>query len=127
MREKLGGSFFGGVIKGTATAIIVTLIGVLIFAAIVKFALLGSSVIKAVNQFIKILSIFLGCNFSIRGRQGLIRGMLIGVLSTVITHLLFALFGGQANFDYHFFLDVLFGLILGAISGIIVVNVKGKE
>ena len=124
MSERSRGNFISGIIKGTATAVIVTLVGVLIFAAIVKFALLSASVIKAVNQFIKILSIFLGCFLFIRGKQGLIKGVLIGVLSTVITYLLFGLFGGEVAFNYHFFLDLLFGLILGAIFGIIAVNVK---
>ncbi len=124
MSERSSEGFVGGIIKGTATAVIVTLIGVLIFAAIVKFAILGSSVIKAVNQFIKILSIFLGCFLFIRGKQGLVKGAIIGVLSTAITYLLFGLFGGEVAVNYHFFLDLTFGLILGAIFGIIAVNVK---
>lgn len=127
MKENLGINFLGGVIKGTIIAVIVTLIGILIFAWIVKCAILGESVIKAVNQFIKIISIFLGCVFSISNKQGLLRGIAIGVSSTVITYLLFSLFVGEISFDYHFYLDLVFGLILGALSGIIAVNVKDRR
>lgn len=111
-------------VKGVATAVIVTLIGVLLFALVVKFAVLNSGVIKAVNQFIKILSVFLGCAFSVRGKMGLIRGALIGVISTIITYLLFSLFAGTVSFGISFVIDLIFGLIIGAVSGVISVNVK---
>ena len=116
--------FFSGIIKAVFSAVIITLVGVLIFAGIVKFALLSQGVIKAVNQFIKILAIFLGCSFSIRGNHGLIRGLVMGFLTTVITYLLFSLFCGQMMLGNNFILDLIFTSIIGAISGIISVNIK---
>lgn len=112
------------IIKGVSTAVIVMLVGVLIFACVVKLAFLGQTVIKSVNQFIKILSIFLGCFFCISGKNGLIKGILIGVLSTVITYLIFAFIGGEIPFGTSFLVDLVFGLIVGGVSGIIAVNVK---
>ena len=120
--EKVGG--VSSIIKGVATSVIVTLVGVLIFAGVVKLTFLGQSIIKTVNQFIKILSIFFGCFFCVSGKNGLIKGAIIGVLSMVITYLLFALIGGEISFGKPFFLDLVFGLIVGGISGIIAVNVK---
>lgn len=122
--EKSEGGGILSVIKGVGTAIIVTLVGVLIFAAVVKIASLGTGVIKAVNQFIKILSVFLGVSVSVRGKMGLVKGIAVGVCSTVITYLLFALIGGEVSFGTAFFIDLLFGLIVGGISGVISVNVK---
>ena len=87
-------------------------------------ASLGTGVIKAVNQFIKILSVFLGVSVSVRGKMGLVKGIAVGVCSTVITYLLFALIGGEVSFGTVFFIDLLFGLIVGGISGVISVNVK---
>ena len=116
--------FFSGIIKAVFSAVIITLVGVLIFAGIVKFALLGQGVIKAVNQFIKILAIFLGCSFSIRCKNGLIKGILMGFLTTVITYLLFSLFCGEMMFGNNFLLDLIFTSVIGAISGIISVNIK---
>ncbi len=116
--------FFSGVIKGVLTAVIITLVGVLIFAGIVKFALLNSGVIKAVNQFIKIIAIFLGISLNIRGSNGLLRGAFMGFLTTVITYLLFSLFCGEMVFGSSFLLDLIFTSVIGGISGIISVNMK---
>ncbi len=121
MSEK---GFFSGVLKGVLCAVIITLFSVLIFAFIVKFALLSNGVIKAVNQFVKIISILLACAFFIRGNLGLIKGALVGVLATLITHLLFSLFGGNTTFNGSFFIDLIFMGIIGAISGVLVVNMK---
>ena len=121
MSEK---GFFSGIIKGALCAVIITLFSVLVFAFIVKFALLNSGVVKAVNQFIKIISILLGCTFFIRGNMGLLKGALLGALTTLITYLLFSLFGAGVNFDGSFILDLVFTAIIGGISGILAVNFK---
>ena len=124
MSEKVNDGFFPSVIKGIATAVIVTLVSVLIFAFIVKIATLNSTVIKAVNQFIKILSVFLGCFSFIRSNNGLLKGCIVGVVATIITYLIFSFIGGVVSFGTPFILDLIFGLIVGGISGIIAVNVK---
>lgn len=121
MREK---GFFSGIVKGTLCAVIITLFSVLIFAFIVKFALLNTGVVKAVNQFIKIISILLGCAFFIRGNMGLVKGVILGALTTLITYLLFSLFGAGVSFNGGFILDLLFTAIIGGISGILAVNFK---
>ena len=122
MSERVG--FFSGIIKGALTAVMITLFGVLIFAVITKFTLFNDGVVKAVNQFIKILSIFLGCAFNIRGNNGLIKGGALAFLSTIIIYSLFSLFCGTSAFNQSFFIDLIFTIIIGAISGIIAVNAK---
>lgn len=116
--------FVQNVVKGVANVIIITLVSVLIFAGVVKLAILNSSVIKAVNQFIKIVSIFLGCSFTIKENKGFIKGLLIGGFSTVIIYLLFSLIGGGVSFGLGFMLDIFLGVIVGATSGVICVNFK---
>jgi putative membrane protein (TIGR04086 family) len=116
--------FFSSIVKGVSTALIITLVGVLIFAGIVKIAMLNSGVIKAVNQFIKIISVFLGCTFSLKENKGLIKGVIVGVFSTVIIYLIFALVGGAVNFGLPFLLDLVMGIIVGGVSGVIAVNLK---
>lgn len=116
--------FFSSIVKGVSTALIITLVGVLIFAGIVKIAMLNSGVIKAVNQFIKIISVFLGCTFSLKENKGLIKGVIVGVFSTLIIYLIFALVGGAVNFGLPFLLDLVMGIIVGGVSGVIAVNLK---
>ena len=115
------------VVKGAATSVIITLVGVLIFAFVVKSAMLGTGVIKSVNQFIKVISIFLGVTTSIRGKMGLVKGIFVGLIATVLTYVLFAFISGSVQFGSAFFIDMLFGIIVGGVSGIISVNVKKSE
>lgn len=117
-------NFFAGVMKGALFAIIVSLVSILIFAIIIKVAYLNSGVIKAVNQFIKILSVFLACTFCLGNRAGLVGGALIGLIFTLVTYLLFALFLGQANFGLTFIVEIIFMIVIGSIAGIISVNLK---
>lgn len=121
-----GKSVFGSLVKGCLASVIITLVSVLLFAIIVKVACLNSGAIKAVNQFIKVLSVFLACFFTVKGKGGIFKGGIIGAVSAVITYLVFALIGGELSFGLPFVIDIIFQLVVGAISGIIAVNVKNK-
>lgn len=112
------------IIKGTLFAVLFVLAGVLIFAVVIKIFDLSSSVIKPVNQVIKVVSVFCGALFCIRGKAGLLKGLIIGVCSVILTYLLFALMGGEKLFGIGFLLDLVFGAVAGIISGIISVNLK---
>ena len=124
METERNEGFFFNVVKGVGTAIITALIGILVFAFIIKVAMLDDKVIKAVNQFLKILSVFLGCMYAIKGSKGLFKGGVVGVLAMLIVYLIFSLILGGMTFGTGFYIDLLFGLIVGSISGIITVNVK---
>ena len=80
--------------RGVSLAIIVCLAAVLIFALVIQFTGLPESVIMPVNQFIKVLAIFIGCFFSLRGSKGWLKGGLVGLIAGGLTFLLFALLGG---------------------------------
>ena len=120
--EKSG--FILTVLKGSLIGVIGALVGVLIFAGLVRATYMDASVIKPVNQFIKILSIFLGAFFSVKGRLKLFKGALIGVITVLITYLIFAIIGGGVSFKLPFVLDLIFGLVVGGITGIIRKSVK---
>ena len=116
--------FFLSVLKGTLITLIFVLAGILIFAGVVKVASLGEKVIKPVNQFIKVIAVFVGCFFSLKGSLGFLKGGLTGVLSALLIYLVFSLLGGSLNFGYPFLIDMLFCMAAGILSGIISVNVK---
>ena len=48
------------ILKGSLTAVCVSLIGILIFAFLLKFTNISDSIISPVNQVIKGVSVFLG-------------------------------------------------------------------
>lgn len=112
------------VIKGVFFTLIIVLAGVLIFAGVIKITSLSASVIKPVNQFIKVVAVFLGCFLSVRGRLGFLKGALIGILGMVLIYLVFSLMGGDLSFGLSFVVDLIFGLTVGVVSGIIAVNVR---
>jgi putative membrane protein (TIGR04086 family) len=114
-------------LRGVTLTILVTLLCILIFAIIVRFAMPNESIIKGVNQFLKVFSIFIGVFFSVKGKLGFLKGGIVGIFSTVLTFVLFSLVGGESVSAGAFFIDSLFGLIVGAVCGIIAVNRKVKE
>ena len=127
MEKSKGSAFIKEITKGVCTTVIVVLLSVLIFAFIVKFSYLGNGVIKAVNQFIKVISVFLGCTFGIKNGLGLIKGALIGGISCLITSLVFSLCQVGLGLNVGFIIDLIFTAVIGGICGIIVVNVKKKQ
>lgn len=122
MRENSSG--LKAIIKGANLSLIISLVSILIFAFIVRSALLSNGVIKCVNQFIKIISIFLGCVFFIKGKGGLVKGALLGLLFFILTTLIFALFSAGFTISLSLVIDLFFCVIVGAISGIISVNIS---
>ena len=63
-------NFFIQVVKGVITALVITLLGVLIFAFVLSVTSLSNQVIKPVNQFIKLLAVFFGCFLSVKEGKG---------------------------------------------------------
>ena len=125
MSEKVSTGFLKQSLRGVLIAILISLAGVLIFSLVIRLALLNSGVIKAVNQFIKIMSVFLGCFFSLKENKGLLKGLIVGIIiSTFLIYLIFALISGNSVFSLSFLIDLIFGIIVGGISGVIAVNVK---
>ena len=112
------------IFKGVGIAVICNLIAVLTFGLIVQFASLDSSIVKAVNQFIKVLSLFIGCMSSLKGKLGFLKGLLVGVLTNFFIYAIFSTLSQTKLFTSSFFIDAIFLAIIGLISGIIAVNAK---
>ena len=112
------------VAKAIGIALIFSLAAVLVLALLVRFAGLGDKVVKPINQFVKVLAVFLGCYFSIRDGAGLWKGLIAGIAIILVTFLVFALISGSIAPDISLLWDVLFGAAIGAVSGIVAVNLK---
>lgn len=113
-------------LKGTLIALSFSLVGILIFAFILKFTNISESVITPVNQVIKGVSIFLGVFIALKKQKGngLVSGLLIGLGFTIVAFLVFSALSGHISFDLSLLYDMLFGTIIGGICGIICVNIK---
>lgn len=119
-------AFVFSVAKGALVAVCVSLVLVLLFAFLLKFTNIPESTIKPVNQVIKGLSILIGVFVGLRKSKelGLVSGLLIGFIYTIVAFVIFSILGGVFAFDLTFLTDILFGAVMGAICGIICVNLK---
>ena len=114
------------VAKGVMVAVCISLVLVLLFAFLLKFTNIPESTIKPVNQVIKGLSILMGVFVGLKRKKelGLVSGLLIGLIYTIVAFLVFSCLGGVFAFDLTLLTDLLFGAVMGAICGIICVNLK---
>ena len=115
------------VVKATLAAIIFSLACVLAFSLFVQLFSLSSAVIKPVNQVLKTLCIAAGGILFIRGSGGLVKGAVYGAVAVLATYVLFSAMSGDFSVTGFFALEVLIGAVSGAVSGIIGVNIKGRN
>lgn len=115
-------------VRGTLIAVSVSLVGILIFAFLIRFLGISDSMIMPVNQVIKIVSIFVGVWFALRSNKekGAVRGIIIGLAYTMLAYLVFSILSGSFTLGLTTLTDILFGAIIGAICGVIIVNIKNR-
>ncbi len=112
------------IIKGVFAVIILQVIFVLLFAVLVYFIPLNNSIIRGVNQFTKVFALFIAVSLFVSKSRGLIKGGALGLLSGVLIYLLFSLISGNGIDVISLIVDGIFMTVIGAISGVIAVNVK---
>lgn len=117
------------ILKGSLIAILISLVGILFFAFIIKLFSVSDNVLKPVNQVIKAISILVGVFVGLKKEteKGLLKGLLIGLVYTVIAFVVFSALNGKFAFDKTLLNDTLFGGIMGAICGIARVNLKKRN
>ncbi len=112
------------VLKATLTTLIFSLVSVLVLALLMRMGFLSDGAVKIVNQFIKVLAIFVGCYASLRDEKGLFKGVVAGIFGILATFLIFALISGSIALGFSFVWDMIFGVLVGGLSGIVAVNLK---
>ena len=125
-KEKV--SCLGTVLKGSLVALSFSLIAILIFAFLLRIITISDSVIKPINQVIKILSVLLGVFIGLKkcNDMGLLRGLIVGAFYTILAFVSFSILDGNFSFSVSLINDLLFGSLAGAICGIITVNLRKK-
>ena len=129
MAVKLNKKDFFEIFKGVIFSLIISVLTVIVFAIIFKFANLSSKTVEIVNIALKIISILVGTLLAVgSGRQGLFKGGIIGLLFVLVSYLVFSLINGSFSVNPLTAFDVIFCLVAGLLSGVFAVNVrKGKE
>ena len=111
-------------IKAVVIALACALVLTSAFALIMQVASLPDKLILPINLTIKAVSVFVGCASSLRGQNGWLRGMAVGLAFTCLSGLLFGLVGGDFAFSWLLIVEVLFGLTAGSLSGMFSVNLR---
>ncbi len=126
LKKDKNGNLALAVLKGMLAGLCVALVGILLFAFLLRFTSIPDTLINPVNQVIKGVSIFFGVFIGMKKykEMGLLTGLLIGLSFTCLAFLVFSILNGAFCFDKTLLNDIIFGSIIGAICGIICVNLK---
>ena len=126
MAENSGKSALIAILRGLVAAIVLTLAGMLILAALVVWAGLGDRALVALNQVLKIAAIALGAVLAVRpgGRRGLALGACVGLIYIALGYALCALSDTALITSKMLALEMTMGLALGALSGVLTANLR---
>ena len=117
-----------GLVKGLAAAIVVTVVGVALFALTMQWVKPADGFIRGFNQVLKLLAIAAGVWVAVGrgGEGGLIRGALIGLLYMALGVAVYALLTGQSAPVMAYLADLGMGVAGGGIVGMILSNISRK-
>ena len=111
-------------LKGLLTAVGVTIAGVAVFALLMQWLRPAESVVRIINQVLKLASLGAGVYVAVgRGCEGgLLRGALVGLVYMVIGVGMYALLSGQSAPVSAYLADLGMGVAGGGIVGMILSN-----
>ena len=115
------------VLGATLISLLSSLLFVLLFALIIRWADLDEKVIVPVNYAIKFLSIFLGVMIMFKdNKNGILKGLIAGAVFMLLSFLIFNAMDGFKSVNFNW-IDLIFIPAGGAISGIIKVNIPSRR
>lgn len=120
-------NFFNNALKSVAISLIFSIVCVMIFAGVLSIFSISTTAVKIVNCAIKILAVFIGCLFSIKGEKALLQGIIYGFLIILVNFIFYSIIGGSFSIKIAIIWEILLGVVVGVISSIIVVNLKYKN
>ena len=112
------------IVKSVGCALAISLLGAVVFAVILRACSLSDTVIYPVNQTIKSVALAIAVMLFVRGERGWLKGGAIGILFTAVSYLAFSAIGNDFSLSWLIFAELFLGIFVGALSGIIAVNVK---
>ena len=107
------------VTKATIAIAAFSLFALAIAAAIIRSLAPPQVVLTAINWTLKAAGAFAFCALFIRGGRAVFKGMAAGLISVILTMLLFALIGGGFHLDALFLVELLLCVLLGGFGALI--------
>ena len=114
------------ILIGSGISIIITIIGLIIFASLLTYTAISETTIPAVTIIITIISILIGssiCMSTVR-KNGIINGVLIGLIYIGFIYILSSVIEGNFALNIKSIIMIIGAILAGAVGGIIGVNRK---
>jgi len=120
---------FVSILKGLLAAVAVTLAGMLLIAVLTLLSRIPDSLLTALNQLLKILSIILGVCVAVGrgGCRGFVTGAVVALLYLIPGYALYVLLGGGSHSFALMLGELLMGSAIGAITGAILANLPPRK
>lgn len=127
-RRRNTGSLWLRILKGLGVAVLVTLIGVAVFALLMQWIRPSEEAVRIFNQVLKLASIAAGVWAAVGcgGEGGLIRGACIGLVYMAAGVALYAILSGQSAPMTAYLADLGMGIAGGGIVGMILSNISPR-
>ena len=122
------GSSFLNILKCCLVAILITLIGIVILAVVLKFVDLNSTTINYINDIVKGVAIFIMMLCIKRNNEEklLLKAILAGAIYALLSFVIFSILNGSFMLNLGFVYDLLFSVIVAVIASIILNILKRK-
>lgn len=115
------------ILRAALIALLVSLVGVLVFALIVRWASLDGSALAVGNYVIKAVSVLVGVSLGFRVKSsGAIKGGITGVLYMLLCIFVFAAADGFKSAGFNV-VDFVTTVAAGIIAGVIAVNIPARS
>lgn len=114
------------IIKGSAIAIVLSLMFLTIYAAILSFTSVSETTMVPVVLVLTGISILIGSSMSSISikKQGIINGGLVGLIYVLFLYIVSSIAGVGFGLNMNAIIMLIVGIITGMIGGVIGVNIK---
>ena len=112
------------ILIGSGVSIVITIIGLIIFASLLSYTSIAESTIPTVTIIITAISILIGssmCMSTVK-KNGIINGAIIGLIYIAFTYILSSIIEGTFSLNTYSILMIIGSILAGALGGIIGVN-----
>ena len=116
------------ILKCCMLGVVVTLVGIVVLAFVLKFVDLSSTMINYINDIVKVLAIFviMLCIKKHNPDKLILKSIGAGLVYALLTFIIFSILNGSFALNLAFVYDLLFSVIVAVIVTIIINILKRK-
>lgn len=117
------------ILKCVLIGIVATLIGIVAFSVVLKFANISSKMISYINSIIKIFAIFIMITCVQNKSEGrvLFKAAVAGLLYAVLCFVIFSILNGSFVINMSLVFDIIFAVVVSVIMFVIITMIKHKS